>query len=271
MPAFNAGQALQSLFGGKSASVGAPPTNPNQQPQNQREYQQSQVRGQAPTGENTQLEGQTASNVEMNEDGTPKAAELPLDKFKDLWQAPTDADGKPVAAKQKKSYSLDAAKVMEYAGKQDFRKFIKPETLAAIQKGGEEGTAAFAQAMQDIGSSTFATTMTAASRLMDQAMSASRAEFEESIPDLVRKHSMKDNLRTKNPVTSHPAAAPIISALQSQLATKYPDATAAELGDMATEFLTTFATEVSGKKAKDATEEGGKRGQKQEQDWSQFA
>lgn len=263
--------AVQQLFGGRSAVTGAPPQNPNGfQPVTQRDHQQQTARGQAATGEHTQLEAPQG----QNDDGTggeQKAAELPLDKYKDLWEAPTGADGKPVPAKQKKSFSLDPAKMMEYAGKQDFKRFVKPETLAAIGKGGEEGVTAIQQMIQDIGSGTFASSMTASSRLVEQALAHQREEFELMLPDLVRKHSLKDSVRSKNPVSAHPAAQPIVNALQSQLASKHPEATAAELTDMVEEYLTTFASEFSGKKATETTDTGGKRGQRQEEDWSNFA
>ena len=162
--AVNIGAAMKNLFGGgtNNISTGQPPQNPNQQPQNQREnQQQNNIRQQAPSGEFTQLE-QGQQNQQNNNNTTDNTAPVnPLDKFKEMWQPNVGADGKPLPGKQPVIPKIDPAKIMEFAGKQDFKKFVKPETLAAIAKGGEEGSAAFQQAIQDIGSSTFASSITA--------------------------------------------------------------------------------------------------------------
>lgn len=262
--------AVATLFGNKSAPSGGPPTNPNAQPQNDRQRQEQTARGQAPTGEQTQLEGTVNTDQQVDGDGK-KPAENRLDKYKDMWQPPVDGEGKPVPGKKKQNFTIDPAKIMEYASKQDFKKFVKPETLAAIAKGGDEGTAAFSQAMQDIGSSTFASSMTATSQLVQRALDAQAADFEARLPELFKKFSLKDNLRTKNPALSHPAASPIIEAIQDVLARKHPDATAEDLRSTAEDFLTSFAAEIGGKKDEDDDDTGSKGSKKAKQeDWSAF-
>lgn len=269
------GTVISNLFGSNSGATAQPPQNPNSQPTNQRENQQrnDQNNGiqkrQAPTGENTQLENIGAPNREAGNEGE---AVNPMDKFKDIWQPPTDKDGKPKqSTKQSAIPSIDANKIMEFAGKQDFKKFVKPETLAAISKGGEEGMAAFAQAMQDIGSSTFASAVTASSQMMKAALERQAEQFESGLSERFTKFSLKENLGNKNPVLKHPAARPIVDALQSVLAQKYPDHSAADLQTTAEEFLTTFASSISGNKSDDNEEASGKGGKKQKsEDWSDF-
>lgn len=262
--------AVSTLFGGKPAGSGSPPNNPNSQPQNDRQRQEQTSRGTAATGEHTQLEVDPNPNQKVDGNGKP-VAENRLDKHKDIWQPATDADGKPLPAKQKTKFSIDPAKIMEYAGKQDFKKFVKPETLAAVAKGGEEGSAAFAQAMQEIGSSTFATSMSATSQLIQKALDSQRAEIMADLPEMFKKFSLKDTLRTKHPALSHPAAAPIIEALQNTLASKHPDATAEELRSTAEDFLTSFAAEYGGKKEGEDDEVSGKGSKKPKQeDWGAF-
>lgn len=261
--------AVATLFGGKPASSGGPPANPNAQPQNDRQRQEATARGQAATGEHTQLEGDVNLNQKVDGNGKP-VAENRLDKFKDVWQPNTDAEGKVIPAKQKTKFTIDPAKIMEYAGKQDFKKFVKPETLAAVAKGGDEGSAAFADAMQQIGSSTFATSMSATSQLIQKALDSQRAEFMAELPEMFKKFSLKDTLRTKNPALSHAAAAPIVDALQEALARKHPDATAEDLRSTAEDFLTSFAAEIGGKK--DDDDDSGPKGSKKpkQEDWSAF-
>lgn len=262
--------AVSTLFGGRPAPSGGPVANPNAQPQNDRQRQEATARGQAATGEHTQLEGDINTDQQVDGNGK-KPAENRLDKHKDIWQPPTDADGKVLPAKKKASFSIDPAKIMEYANKQDFRKFVKPETLAAVAKGGEEGSAAFAEAMQQIGSSTFATSMSATSQLVQKALDTQRAEIMADLPEMFKKFSLKDTLRTKHPALSHPAASPIIDALQETLARKHPDATAEDLRSTAEDFLTSFAAEFGGKKDEDEEGTGGKGSKKpRQEDWSSF-
>lgn len=271
----NIGQAMQVLFGNKSGATSGPPANPNQQPQNQRENQQQNAGGgnrqvgKLPDGSNSALE---SANVNQNNDGgESKEPVNPMDKFKDIWQPATDADGKPKASSKKSVMpKIDPAKIMEFASKQDFKKFVKPETLAAISKGGDEGMAAFAQAMQDIGSSTFASATTASAHMMQAALERQAADFEERSEERFKKFSLKENLGNKNPVLKHPAAQPIVEALQSVLSNKFPQASAQELQSTAEEFLTTFASSISGSGKKEGEEDTGGKGGRKQEDWSTF-
>ena len=103
--------------------------------------------------------------------------------------------------------------------------------------------------------------------MMSAALERQQKQFEDSLPELFKRFSLGENLSNKNPVLKHPAAKPIIDALQIQLAQKYPDASAADLQRTAEEFITAFASEATGKK-QDSTENDTK-GKKQD-DWSTF-
>jgi hypothetical protein len=268
MPAV--GEMMRNLFGSKSGATNNPQQNPNATPQNQREQQQQnqQQQQKPPAGDSSVLEG--AGKDTSTGSSSTGTSENPLDKFKDLWQPPTGADGKPKPPKEK-AINIDPAKIFEFAGKQDFKKFVKPETFAAIAKGGDEGAAAFQQAIQDIGSSTFASAITASSQMMQAALEKQASTFEAGLPELFKKYSLKENLGNKNPVLKHAAAKPIVDALQSVLAQKYPDASAADLQTTAEEFLTTFASSISGKSTTDdAAATGGKGGKRKSEDWSSF-
>lgn len=271
----NIGAVMNNLFGSKSGGTNAAPENPSAQPKTQRESQERDagggntgVRGRTPSGDSTVLEG--GGNDAGNDPSGDKAAVNPLDKFSKIWDAPLGADGKPKqTGRQKVIPDIDPAKITEFASRQDFKKFVKPETLAAIAKGGDEGTAAFAQAMQDIGSSTFASAMTASTQMMSAALERQQGQFEASLPELFKKFSLKENLGNKNPVLKHAAAKPIVDALQSVLARSYPESSSAELQTMAEDYLTTFATSLSGKGTTEDADAGVKGGKK-EQDWSKF-
>lgn len=257
------GATMKALFGGNSGATSQPPANPNASPGNQREQQQqnaNKVAGNTPAGEQSVLE----------KAGTEEAPVNPMDKFKEIWQPNTDKDGKVIAAKGREpAFNIDPAKIFEFAGKMDFKKFVKPETLKAIATGGEEGVAAFAQAIQDLGSNTYASSLTASAQLTQKALERQKEQFEASLPELFKKFSLRENLSQKNPALNHPAAKPIIEALQSVMASKYPDASAADLQNTAEEFLAAFASSLSGKSNTDEEEAGGKGGKKEE-DWGKF-
>ena len=254
------GDTMRAMFGKPMPQVPAPV------PQGGNLASGNTQQGPTGKGESNQLE---PNNPGRNDGTGGKLPADPLDKFSDVWQPPTGADGKPIPRAQKEPmFPADPAKYFEFAQKQDFRKFVKPETITAVMKGGDEAAAALLQIVQDIGSSTFASSSVAASKMIERATSQQRSDFEASLPQLFKKMNLKENLGNKNPVFSHPAAQPIVEALQATLAQRYPDASASELQSTAEEFLTTFASQISGKK-EDATE-GNKGGKKEEADWSKF-
>jgi hypothetical protein len=238
---------FKSFSQGAAPAAAAPtPTNPGNIPTN------TPNTGEAGTG--------TAPNGVVPP-GTAAATEpqAPMDKFEKLWENDPNAKTTP-----ENLFNVDPTKLMEAAGKVDFAKVIKPETLAAIQAGGEGGVKAFAEAMNSVSQTVFAQSAMATTKIVEEAVRKSETRFAEQIPGILKKQNLSESLRNDNPVFSHPAAAPILGAIQSQLATKHPTATVEELKAMSKDFLVAFATEVNPqKKAEDPATKG-------ETDWSTF-
>lgn len=224
----------------------------------------------APPGNSAALEngGKNATG----DDGKPPAGDAPvnpLDKFKDIWQPPVGADGKPIPKKDTSVFgNIDHSKIVEAAGKQDFSKFVKPETLAAIAKGGPEAQTAFTAFAQDFGTNLFAMSASSTTQLIEKALATQRTQFQAELPGILKSVNLGENLRTKNPVLDHPAARPIVDGLKRSLTARYPDATAAELQTMAEEYFTTFASSMTPKQ--NSSEEGSKGSRSESQDWSEF-
>lgn len=202
----------------------------------------------------------------INAAGTNEGANTaasPLDEFKGLWEtnATDNANDQPIG------FNVDPQKLMEAASKVDFTKVIKPEDMAAITAGGEGAAQAFMRAMNSVTQNSYAQSALATSKIVEAALAQAQEKFESKIPSYIKKHNLSNSLREDNPALSHPAAAPILTALENQLTVKYPSATGAEIKKMATDYLTSFATAASPKKPEEAT--GGKGG-KPEMDWSTF-
>jgi hypothetical protein len=175
---------------------------------------------------------------------TTPAEPLPLDSFKTLWD--TDPNASP---DQPFALNADPAKFMEAAKTMNFGSIIPPETLSAINQGGEAATAAFQAAMNTVAQATYAQSAHAAAKIVEMAVQKAEASFEARVPELIKRHTAASGLREENPIFNHPSAAPIVGALEAQMAKKYPNATANELRSMAKDYLTQFAGAVSPQKA----------------------
>lgn len=191
----------------------------------------------------------------------PAKEATPLDAFAELWKNEPPTEGQQPTGV---FGNVDPKRFMEAAAKVDFSKAITPETLQAIQTGGEEGVKAFAAAMNSVAQNVYAQASFASTKITEQALEKARQAFIAEIPNHIRASTASESLRAENPIFSHPAAAPILGAVQSQLAVKFPQASAAELTAMAKTYLENFASGVSPKKVEEPSSKT------KETDWSSF-
>ena len=212
-----------------------------------------------PNGGTTVATTSTAPNGVVPTTTVPAEPQAPLDKFNDLWK--TDPNAKPTG--NDPLFNVDPQKLMEAAGKVDFAKVIKPEQLQAITAGGEGAAAAFIQAINAVSQATFAQSALASTKIVEQAVAKTRENFSAELPGMLKKLNLNDSLRDSNPAFSHPAAQPILDALQAQLTQKYPSATVQELQGMAKEFLSSFTDAAIPKPVATTVSNG-------ETDWSKF-
>ncbi len=196
-------------------------------------------------------------------DASKKEPESPLDQFKELWQ-PTQADPNANAA----LINVDPAKLAEAARKTDFSKMITAEQLAAVEAGGQGAAQAFAQALNQVGQGVYAQSAFATTKIVEQAVQRAKEQFEAAIPAHVKKLQVSDTLRQENPVFNHPAASPILGALEAQMTAKFPNASASEITQMAKSYLENFASMVNAP-AEAAKAAAAKKNSK-DTDWSTF-
>jgi len=235
---------FSTLFGGGNTQ---PAAQPAAQPQNTGAGQPGNIPQQA--SQTPASSNGTAPNGVVPA-GTPEAGSgtaAPLDQFKDIWQ-PSDNknENQPLI-------NVDPKSLAEAAKKTDFTKMISPEQLSAIGQGGEAAVQAFAQAMNQVAQGVYAQSAFATTKIVESAVNKAREQFQAEIPAHVKRLTVSESLQSENPAFSHPAASPILGAIQAQLAQKHPNASSSELTGMAKQYLEQFANVVSApQKAADA-------------------
>lgn len=182
----------------------------------------------------------------------------PLDQFKDIWQH----DGNKEPKQEPLFEGVDAKSLYEAASKTNFASLIPQETFQAIQSGGDGAVQAMQQALNVTAQAAFAQSTLAATKLVEQAVAKVTQQYATKLPDIIKQHTATSNFREENPALQHPAAAPLIDAIQIRLQQKHPEASSAELNRMAKDYLTSFA-DVIKPQAPTATKDTGT-------DWSKF-
>jgi hypothetical protein len=250
---------ISSIFGGGQQPAAAPQPGAQQQA--------GTTPGNIPPGTGTNNNPPLGTTPAPIEGQNPEGAENknPLDAFSDLWKNEPNTSGQPA---EQNMFNVDPQKLMEAAGKVDFTKVIKPEHLQAIGAGGEGAVQAFGAALNAVAQTVYAQSALATTKIVEQAVNKTNEKFQSDLPGLLKKHNVSDTLRTENPAFSHPAVQPLISALESQMTQKYPNATAKEINDMAKQYLeASFGQLIP---AKEAEQTPAKKGAAKDVDWEAF-
>lgn len=175
----------------------------------------------------------------------PAAPVSPLDNFVKLWETtPTDPKAAPEPGKL--FSGADPAKMLASARKVDFAKSIPPELLSKMAAGGQDSIAAFQAALNEVGQRAYAQATLAATQIADASIKNYSDGSASRLPSLIKQHSVAETIRNSNPLLQHPAAAPILDALQQQLTVKYPQASVKEIEAFATDYLKAFSTAAAG-------------------------
>ena len=164
----------------------------------------------------------------------------PLDGFADLWKTVENKN----LEDSRIFGDMDGNKLLEASKAHNFTKDITPEELAAIAAGGEGAQAAMLQIINKAQQRGHATSAHTTALLIEKAIEKASERFAASIPKHIRNHNT-NSLIQDNPAFSHPAAKPMIDGLVNQLQVSYPDASPTQLQDMAKQFLTGFAKQIT--------------------------
>lgn len=171
--------------------------------------------------------------------------ENPMDAFSKLWEAPKEGDPKPANFDPSSLFQVDPAKVQQAVSQMNFATAITPEIMQQIAAGGEDATKAFMQAMNSVAQQSFAQSMIGSAKLVEQAMTKANDSLDARLKEGIRQQQISSSLRDSNPALSHPAAQPLVAALEAQFTQKYPTASPTEITKMAQDYLSKFAASVS--------------------------
>lgn len=189
----------------------------------------------------------------------------PLDQFKDIWQPTKEQTEGPAPL-----LNVDPKSLAEVSKRTDFTKLIQPEQLTAIAAGGEEAVKAFASAMNRVAQGVYAQSSFAATKIAEAAVTKAKEQWEAELPQHVKRQTVSETLRTENPALSHPAAAPLLNAIEAQITQKHPNASSAEITAMANNYLSEFAKAVNAPQLKRDQQAAASKQADGETDWSSY-
>ena len=202
------------------------------------------------------------ASASPTQQAAPAETLSPMDGFKDLWNTPAN-QGVDTTLPANMFSGVDPTKMLEAARKVDFSKSIPPEVIAKITAGGPEAAQAFASALNDVSQRSYAQSSFAATKIVEQALAKFEEGMNNRLPNQMKQLQVADSLRESNPALNHPAAAPIVQALQTQFTAKFPNASATEIRQMATDYLNQFAGIINPAKPAATTAQT-------EEDWDGF-
>ena len=179
---------------------------------------------------------ETAPNPFAVNDPAAKPTESPVPDFNKLWEpiatpTPDPNAPKPVSQEDRIKQTIEAARQI------DFTKVIPQDTMAKISAGGQDAQAAFVEAINLVNQATYAQSTFAADARIEQAIAKAGEEFKKQIPAIVRQHNLHDTLRGEDPRYKDPEIAPLLTAIDQQISLKFPDATAAQVNSMRSQYL----------------------------------
>ena len=212
---------LNTLFGQQPQQAPQQQQAPAPQPQQQQAPQPAQDNNTVPN----------ATNSPTHNEG-----ESPLANYADLW----DNFGKP--NEEGNLLNFDKDKLGDLAGQMNFASTIKPEQFQAVAQGGEEATKALSDILNAVARQSYLNSTETTTHLLNSALKNSKDDIFSKLPDHVKKLDVSANLSKQNPMLNNPAVKPILTALESQLSAKYPNASAEEI----TQHAQTYLTELSG-------------------------
>lgn len=227
---------LNQFFGGAAVNNAA---QQPQVPQGQQGQQQAAQPGQqAQASQVQQLAGVQAPA------GSTAPAASPLDAFAGLWQTtqqdqkadPLTAEVIPMGAEQLQALQQRVSNVNFLSG-------VKPESVAAAL-GGDQ--AAFMSVINSAVQAAMLQSVRVNNTMLNAAVNQRTQEIMKALPSNVQQALTSNQLRQDLPIFNHPAAAPVLSALEQNLTLNQPGITPAQATQVAKSYLQNFFAEFSG-------------------------
>lgn len=196
--------------------------------------------------------GQQSQAATPNVDPTkvtpdPTAQVSPLDSFATLWE-PKKVD--PEAPKEfdpSNIFQLNQESMQKALAQVDFAKGITEDQVAAITAGGPEAVKALGAILNSATRETMSAATMASAKMIESALTSASGAMDGKINNQVRQNQIASHLQEVNPIVNHPAAAPMIQAMQTQLAAQFPKASPAEIAQKVQDYMGAFAAVATGK------------------------
>ena len=230
---------LTQFFGGAAGAAGATDQQQGQQGQpGQQGQQQVAQPGQQQPGQVQQPAGVQAPA------GSSAPAASPLDAFAGLWQTqqqepkadPLTAEVIPMGAEQLQALQQRVSNVNFLSG-------VKPESVAAAL-GGDQ--AAFMSVINSAVQAAMLQSVRVNNTMLNAAVNQRTQEIMKALPSNVQQALTANQLRQDLPIFNHPAAAPVLAALEQNLTLNQPGITPAQATQVAKSYLQNFFAEFSG-------------------------
>jgi hypothetical protein len=183
-----------------------------------------------------------ANPFELTPPPAPEGSPVP--EFKNLWEPIAAPQVDPNAPPAVPAFN-DPQRIADAAKGMDFTKIIPQDVFAKIQNGGSEANTALAEALNLVAQASYAQSHYASANTVKDAIAQARMEFQKEIPNIIRQHNVNDTLRGTDTRYQDPEIAPLLKAIDSQITLKYPEATAAQIAEMRTQYLDRVAGKFS--------------------------
>lgn len=231
--------------------------NSNQQPN-----QTTQPNNTAPANTNTDPAAGNTSPV--NSDNGVQQQGSALDRMQDFWK--TDDTSKPTGPQP--VFNLTPEKLSEIAMATDFSKQLPAEMIQKAQSGDPTAMAALLNTSAQLG---FKASLDATTKMINAAFAQREESFKNDVlPNLVNQHFKSAAIEEANPIFKHPAAEPMLKGLRQQILSKFPNASASEVSQLAGEMLQEFASSISSGTSIPGGNKNTKKPNDGEVDWATF-
>lgn len=177
----------------------------------------------------------------------PTAQVSPLDSFSALWDPKKPEEGAEKPFDPSNIFQLNQESMQKALAQVDFAKGITEDQVAAITAGGPDAVKALGAILNSATRETMSAATMASAKMIESALTSASGAMDGKINNSVRQNQIASHLQEVNPIVNHPAAAPMIQAMQSQLSAQYPKASPQEIAQKVQDYMGAFAAVATGK------------------------
>ena len=172
--------------------------------------------------------------------GVVDTGKAPVPDYAKMWDTPpVDAN----APKPAGLFNITPEQINQAAQQHQFSKGINPEL---VQKALQGDVQSFIAVIESVGRNVYAQSAYAGTRLIESGVKNFENRFTtDTLPGMLRNHSVDDSLRSSNPIFNDPKYAPMLDSAKQAIVRSYPDATTAEINTMAGSYLQSMVSDFA--------------------------